>query len=102
MSDFRAVNHRHLVQADSLKLPRERAGTCPPASMNAPGTVRKPGGHRLRTASRESRLTGRILHAAGKLIRGGRRRRLKIPATWPWAKAIATAWDRITALPHAP
>ena len=44
----------------------------------------------------------RILHAAGKLVRGGRRRRLKIPATWPWAEAIATAWARITALPHAP
>ena len=44
----------------------------------------------------------RLLHAAGKLVRGARRRRLKIPATWPWAQAIATAWDRITALPHAP
>ena len=44
----------------------------------------------------------RILHAAGKLVRGGRRRRLKIPATWPWADAIATAWARITALPQAP
>ncbi len=44
----------------------------------------------------------RVLHAAGKLVRGGRRRRLKIPATWPWAQAIATAWARITALPHAP
>ncbi len=44
----------------------------------------------------------RVLHAAGKLVRGGRRRRLKIPATWTWAKAIVTAWDRITALPHAP
>jgi Transposase DDE domain group 1 len=44
----------------------------------------------------------RILHAAGKLVRGGRRRRLKIPATWPWANAIATAWALITALPQAP
>ena len=44
----------------------------------------------------------RILHTAGKLARGGRRRRLKIPATWPWADAIASAWARITALPHAP
>ena len=44
----------------------------------------------------------RVLHAAGKRVRGGRRRRLKIPATWPWAEAIATAWTRITALPHAP
>jgi hypothetical protein len=44
----------------------------------------------------------RVLHAAGKLVRGGRRRRLKIPASWPWAQAIATAWARITALPQAP
>jgi hypothetical protein len=44
----------------------------------------------------------RVLHAAGKLVRGGRRRRLKIPATWPWADAIATAWARVSALPHAP
>ena len=44
----------------------------------------------------------RILHAAAKLVRGGRRRRLKISGTWPWADAIATAWARITALPQAP
>jgi hypothetical protein len=43
-----------------------------------------------------------ILHAAGKLARSGRRRWLKIPAAWPWADAIATAWARITALPQAP
>ena len=47
-------------------------------------------------------LRSRVLHAAGKLVRGGRRRRLKIPAAWPWADAIATAWARITALPQAP
>jgi hypothetical protein len=44
----------------------------------------------------------RLLHAAARLVRGGRRRRLKISATWPWAAAIVTAWDRITALPQAP
>src|SRR5262249_36749588 len=43
----------------------------------------------------------RILHAAGRLARG-RRRRLKISATWPWAPAITAAWHRITALPQAP
>ena len=43
----------------------------------------------------------RILHAAARLTRGGRRRRLKIAATWPWAPAIVTAWERITALPQA-
>jgi hypothetical protein len=44
----------------------------------------------------------RILHTAARLTRSGRRRHLKIAATWPWAPAIITAWDRITALPQAP
>ena len=44
----------------------------------------------------------RILHAAGRLTRGGRQRHLKIQASWPWAAGIATAWDRIKALPHGP
>jgi hypothetical protein len=44
----------------------------------------------------------RILHAAARLTRSGRRRYLKIAATWPWAPAIAAAWNRITALPQAP
>jgi len=44
----------------------------------------------------------RILHAAGRLVHGGRRRRLKVTATWPWAPAIVTAWNHIAALPQAP
>jgi Transposase DDE domain group 1 len=44
----------------------------------------------------------RILHAAGRLARSARRRRLKIPGSWPWAHAIAAAWTRIAALPQAP
>ena len=44
----------------------------------------------------------RVLHAAARLVRGGRRRRLKIQASWPWADAITTAWQRIDALPQAP
>jgi hypothetical protein len=44
----------------------------------------------------------RILHAAARLTASGRRRRLKIAATWPWAAAIMHAWERVTALPHAP
>ena len=44
----------------------------------------------------------RILHAAAKLTRGGRQRRLNIAASWPWAADIVTAWDRISALPQAP
>jgi Transposase DDE domain group 1 len=44
----------------------------------------------------------RVLHAAARLVRGGRRRRLKIQASWPWADAITTAWQRIDALSQAP
>jgi hypothetical protein len=44
----------------------------------------------------------RILHAPARLTRGGRRRRLQIPANWPWADAIVTAWARISAPPQAP
>jgi hypothetical protein len=44
----------------------------------------------------------RILHSAARLTRSGRRRRLKIAATWPWAAAITTAWNQITALAQAP
>jgi hypothetical protein len=44
----------------------------------------------------------RILHAAARLTRGGRQRRLNIQATWPWAADIITAWERISALLQAP
>src|SRR5258707_1285953 len=44
----------------------------------------------------------RVLHAAARLVRGGRRRCLKIQATWPWADAITAAWQHIDALPQAP
>ena len=44
----------------------------------------------------------KILHAAARLARSGRRRRLRIAATWPWADSIAAAWAMITALPQAP
>jgi len=44
----------------------------------------------------------RILHAAARLTRGGRQRRLKIQASWPWADDIVTAWNQVSALPQAP
>jgi hypothetical protein len=42
----------------------------------------------------------RVFHTAARLVRGGRRKTLKIAATWPWATAIITAWKHIQALPH--
>ena len=44
----------------------------------------------------------RVLHTAARLVRHSRRRRLKIPRTWPWAAQIERAWQRIIALPQAP
>jgi hypothetical protein len=41
----------------------------------------------------------RMLHVPARLVRGQRKRRLKIPKTWPWAKAIVRAFARILALP---
>jgi hypothetical protein len=43
-----------------------------------------------------------VLHGAARLVRGRRRRWLKIAASWPWAKAVTAAWKQISALPQAP
>ena len=40
----------------------------------------------------------RLFSAAGRLIRGARRLRLRIAATWPWATQITTAITRLHAL----
>ena len=41
----------------------------------------------------------RMLHVPAQLSRGGRRTRLRIPTGWPWAAQIATAFNRIVAIP---
>lgn len=41
----------------------------------------------------------RMLHVPAQLRRGGRQQRLRIPRSWPWATAIATAFTRIVAIP---
>jgi hypothetical protein len=41
----------------------------------------------------------RMLHVPAQSTRGGRRHRLRIPRSWPWAAAIATAFARIAAIP---
>jgi Transposase DDE domain group 1 len=45
------------------------------------------------------RLRYRLLHTAARLVRGQRRRRLRVPATWPWATQISAAFTRIAAIP---
>jgi hypothetical protein len=37
------------------------------------------------------------LFAAGRLVRGSRRRRLRLAATWPWAAQLTTAITRLQA-----
>jgi hypothetical protein len=39
----------------------------------------------------------RVLHVAARITRGARQLRLRIDATWRWAEAITTAWQRIRA-----
>jgi hypothetical protein len=41
------------------------------------------------------RLRLRLFSAAGRLVRGGRRLRLRITATWPWATQITAAITRL-------
>ena len=39
----------------------------------------------------------RVLHVAARITRGARQLHLRIDATWRWATAIATAWQRLRA-----
>ncbi len=41
----------------------------------------------------------RLLHVAARLTHGGRRRWLRIQASWPWAHDLAAAFSRLAALP---
>jgi hypothetical protein len=41
----------------------------------------------------------RLLHTAARLVRGGRKLRLKIDRTWRWARVLAQAFHRLRALP---
>jgi len=44
-------------------------------------------------------LRRRVFTVPGRLVRSGRRRRLRLPAGWPWAPAITTALRAIQAIP---
>jgi hypothetical protein len=41
----------------------------------------------------------RLLHTAARITHGQRLRWLNIPPDWPWANQLATAFDRVMALP---
>jgi DDE family transposase len=55
-----------------------------------PGTARRWEPKRLRL---------RIFAVAGRLARSGRRLRLRLAQTWPWAADITTAITRLQAIP---
>jgi hypothetical protein len=44
------------------------------------------------------RLRLRLFSAAGRIVRGSRRRRIRLAANWPWAQEITTAVTRLQAL----
>lgn len=45
------------------------------------------------------RLRHAVLHAAGRIVRSGRRLWLRVQQSWPWATAIVRAFRRLRALP---
>lgn len=45
------------------------------------------------------RLRQRLLHVAGRLVRSARRTTMLLPRSWPWADALAAAFERLRALP---
>jgi len=45
------------------------------------------------------RLRQRLFHVAGRIARSGRRITLRLPRSWPWAKALEAAFARLRALP---
>ncbi len=50
-------------------------------------------------ACEPKRLRYRLLHVAGRIVRHARRVRLRLPRSWPWARALASAFARLQALP---
>ena len=45
------------------------------------------------------RLRQRLLHVAAKLVRHGRRTRLKLDRDWPWSRALAAGFERLRTIP---
>jgi hypothetical protein len=41
----------------------------------------------------------RLLHTAARLVRGQRKRKIRIPETWPWARELEACFLTIFALP---
>ena len=41
----------------------------------------------------------RLLHTAARLVRGQRKRKIRIPETWPWARELEACFLTVFALP---
>jgi hypothetical protein len=96
-------------RADLTAAPRTPACATCPARLHAEPDLVRAGGHGLRTdrldgdarprrparAWEPKRLRLRLFTAAGRLARGGRRLRLRLAATWPWATQITAAITRL-------
>ena len=41
----------------------------------------------------------RLLHPAARLVRGQRKRKIKIPHAWPWARELEACFQAVFALP---
>ena len=66
--------------------------TCSPGPRPWPSTTSEPA-----RRWEPKRLRFRILAVAGRIIRTGRRRRLRLPRDWPWNHLIDTGWTRLRA-----
>jgi len=86
----RGCEEEHVAELTSL-LREPRPGTSWPADVRL---------HPPRAAA--PRRPADLVRGRGRLACGGRRRRVKIDASWPWATDIVIAWNRINALPQAP
>ena len=54
--------------------------------------------HDLERATAAS-LQRKVFTVPGRLVRSGRQRHLRLPASWPWAQAIEQAIEKIQAIP---
>jgi hypothetical protein len=52
------------------------------------------------TRAEPKTLRYRLLHTAARLVRGGRRLRLRLHPNWPWAAPLTAAFTRCATLPQ--
>lgn len=57
------------------------------------------GGPDLHTATATTTLRRKVFTVPGRLVSSGRQLTLRLPESWPWAKPIETALERIQAIP---